>query len=211
MSFCTSEVFESLPPPPAPPPPPPPTAEAAHTFGHGHSPSRSTPSSCSESLASLAGEKRYCTNEWSESHRQTAAVDASARGCRAPSWGSWGQERECSWYQDIRPWRLDTRSFLPGRQQKSDVVLSRTKYSASPASLRLVLLRSSLHSLCDSPRYTLLTSYFFLDSRRLCARSESVSRGRPLQRLSPPFSRSLAWSASKGTSNSARLCAIFDS
>lgn len=88
------------------------------------------------------------------------------------------------------------------------VELSRIRYSASPASLRLVLLRSSLHSLCDSPRYTRLTSYFFLDSRRLCARSESVSLGRPLQRLRTSFPNSPGWSASMGTSKSARLCAI---
>lgn len=88
------------------------------------------------------------------------------------------------------------------------VELSRIRYSASPASLRLVRLRSSLHSLCDSPRYTLLTSYFFRDSSRLWARSESVSLGRPLQRLKTPFPWPPAWSACRATSNSARFCAI---
>lgn len=82
------------------------------------------------------------------------------------------------------------------------------RYSARPASLKLVRLRSSVHSLCDSPRYTLLTSYFFRDSRRLCARSESVSLGRPLQRLKIHFPWPSAWSASGATSDSARFCAI---
>lgn len=82
------------------------------------SPSPFPPSSCSESLASHCGEHRYCTNEWLESHCQIAAVERSGWGSRARSWGSWGQEWECSWYQHTRLCRLDTRSFLPGKQEQ---------------------------------------------------------------------------------------------
>lgn len=90
------------------------------------------------------------------------------------------------------------------------VEFTRIRYAANPASLRLVRLRSSLHSLCDSPRYTLLTSYFFRDSCRLCARSESGSLGRPLQRLKTPFSCSLARSSSGAPANTAIFCAILN-
>lgn len=82
-----------------------------------HSPSLSlfTPSSCSESLASPRGEKRYCTNEWLPSHCQTAVVEKLDWVSRALSWGSCGQECECCWYQHTRLWRLDTHCFLPER------------------------------------------------------------------------------------------------
>lgn len=80
------------------------------------SPTSFISASCSESLASLCGEMRYWTNEWLESHCQMAVVEKSGWGSSALSWGSCRQERECSWYQNTRLWRLETCSFLPGEQ-----------------------------------------------------------------------------------------------
>lgn len=75
-----------------------------------------TSASCSESLDSLVGEKRYWTNEWLESHCQMAAVEKLGWGSSALRRGSCGQEQQCSWYQHARLWRLETRVFLSGKQ-----------------------------------------------------------------------------------------------
>lgn len=113
--------------------------------------------SCSESLASISGEKRYWTNEWLESHCQMAAVEQLGWGSRALSWGSYRQERQCSWYQHTRLWRLETRSFLPETKLKS---AQRTTLDEWRTQLteRFVLLESDVNPFIYSAQLSCNTS-----------------------------------------------------